>query len=125
MRTSPLCAEGDIGSIRERMTWTHHASRSAPAQSGDRYAQNGSNHSRTDRPGWFTREELIERYARRSGRDLSAIRFYEILALFKLAVVIQQIFPRYKRGQTDDRGSRRSATAASFTWRDTRRGWRS
>ena len=56
----------------------------------------------TDRPGWFTRDELIERYATRSGRDLSAIRFYEILALFKLAVVIQQIFLRYKRGQTDD-----------------------
>ena len=56
----------------------------------------------TDRPGWLTREELIERYARRSGRDLSAIRLYEILALFKLAVVIQQIFLRYERGQTDD-----------------------
>jgi len=56
----------------------------------------------TDRPGWLTRDEIVERYARRSRRDVSAIRFYEIFALFKIAVVIQQIFYRYARGQTDD-----------------------
>ena len=56
----------------------------------------------TNRPGWFTREEILERYGRQSGRDLSGIRFYEIFALFKIAVVIQQIFFRYVRGQTDD-----------------------
>ena len=56
----------------------------------------------TDRPGWFTRDEIVERYAARSGRDLSNIRFYETFALFKIAVVIQQIFSRYARGQTDD-----------------------
>jgi aminoglycoside phosphotransferase (APT) family kinase protein len=56
----------------------------------------------TDRPGWFTREELIERYADRSGRDVSRLPFYEAFALFKVAVVIQQIYYRYRRGQTDD-----------------------
>jgi aminoglycoside phosphotransferase (APT) family kinase protein len=56
----------------------------------------------TDRPGWFTRDEIVERYAARSGRDLSNIRFYETFALFKIAVVIQQIYSRYARGQTDD-----------------------
>jgi aminoglycoside phosphotransferase (APT) family kinase protein len=56
----------------------------------------------TDRPGWFTRDEIVERYAARSGRDLSAIAFYETFALFKIAVVIQQIYARYARGQTDD-----------------------
>jgi aminoglycoside phosphotransferase (APT) family kinase protein len=56
----------------------------------------------THRPGYFTRDEIIERYAARSGRDVSAIRFFETFALFKIAVVIQQIFYRYKRGQTDD-----------------------
>lgn len=56
----------------------------------------------TDRPGWFTRDEILERYAARSGRDVSAIRFYEAFALFKLAVVIQQIFYRFTRGETDD-----------------------
>lgn len=56
----------------------------------------------TDRPGWLTRDRIIDRYAERSGRDLSSIRFYETFALFKIAVVIQQIFSRYARGQTDD-----------------------
>ena len=56
----------------------------------------------TDRPGYLSKDEVIERYASRSGRDVSAIRFYETFALFKIAVVIQQIFYRYKRGQTDD-----------------------
>jgi aminoglycoside phosphotransferase (APT) family kinase protein len=56
----------------------------------------------TDRPGWFTREEIVERYAARSGRDLSNIHFYDTFALFKIAVVIQQIYSRYARGQTDD-----------------------
>jgi aminoglycoside phosphotransferase (APT) family kinase protein len=56
----------------------------------------------TDRPGYFTREDIIERYAARSGRDLSAIRYYEIFAVFKIAVVIQQIYYRFVQGQTTD-----------------------
>jgi len=56
----------------------------------------------TDRPGWFTRDEIVDRYATRSGRDLSNIQFYETFALFKIAVVIQQIFSRFARGQTND-----------------------
>jgi aminoglycoside phosphotransferase (APT) family kinase protein len=56
----------------------------------------------THRPGWFTRDEILERYAARTGRDLSGVAFYEVFALFKLAVVVQQIFYRYQRGQTDD-----------------------
>ena len=57
----------------------------------------------TDRPGYFTRDEIVERYALRSGRNLSNIRFYEVFALFKIAVVIQQIYFRYVQGQTTDR----------------------
>lgn len=53
-------------------------------------------------PGWFTRDELIERYARKTERDLSRIVFYETFARFKVAVVIQQIYFRYVRGQTKD-----------------------
>jgi aminoglycoside phosphotransferase (APT) family kinase protein len=56
----------------------------------------------TERPGWLTREEMVERYARVSGRDVSAIRFYEAFALFKVAGVIQQLFARYARGETRD-----------------------
>jgi aminoglycoside phosphotransferase (APT) family kinase protein len=56
----------------------------------------------TTEPGWLTRTEVVERYATRTGRDLSDITFYEIFALFKIAVVLQQIFFRYERGQTHD-----------------------
>ena len=56
----------------------------------------------TKREGWFTREEILDRYAARSGRALGDIAVYEVFAVFKLAVVIQQIYARYVRGQTDD-----------------------
>jgi aminoglycoside phosphotransferase (APT) family kinase protein len=56
----------------------------------------------TSQPGWFTRDEIVDRYASKSGADLSALRFYEAFALFKVAVVIQQIYFRYRQGQTDD-----------------------
>jgi aminoglycoside phosphotransferase (APT) family kinase protein len=52
--------------------------------------------------GWYTREQFIERYADRSGRDLSGIGWYEVLGVFKLAVILQQIYHRYVRGQTSD-----------------------
>lgn len=56
----------------------------------------------TTLPGWITPAEIIDRYAARTGRDLSTLRFFEVFALFKIAVVIQQIFFRYVKGQTDD-----------------------
>jgi aminoglycoside phosphotransferase (APT) family kinase protein len=57
----------------------------------------------TDRPGYLTKEQMVERYAARSGRDVSRISYYEIFAVFKIAVVIQQIYYRYVQGQTTDR----------------------
>ena len=55
-----------------------------------------------DRPGYFTKDEIVERYALKSARDLSGIRFYEVFAVFKIAVVIQQIYYRFAKGQTTD-----------------------
>ncbi len=72
--------------------WIH----TVPASQGDALT------SVTRRAGWFTRAEMLERYAARTGRDLTEIEFYEVFAVFKLAVVLQQIFYRYHRGQTDD-----------------------
>ena len=56
----------------------------------------------TTLPGWFGRAEILERYQQRSRRSLGEISFYEVFAVFKLVVVVQQIFARYHRGQTDD-----------------------
>ena len=53
-------------------------------------------------PGWFGRDEILERYAVRAKRAVDGIAMYEVFAVFKLAVVIQQIYARYVRGQTDD-----------------------
>lgn len=56
----------------------------------------------TTRPGWLTSNELVDRYGARSGRDLSTLKFFEVFALFKVAVVIQQIYYRFVNGQTRD-----------------------
>jgi aminoglycoside phosphotransferase (APT) family kinase protein len=56
----------------------------------------------TRRPGWFGRGEILERYAERTGSDLAGIGFFEVFAVFKLTVVLQQIYYRYRKGQTDD-----------------------
>jgi aminoglycoside phosphotransferase (APT) family kinase protein len=42
-----------------------------------------------ERTGLPTRAELARRYEQRSGRDLSALPFYEALALFKLAAILE------------------------------------
>jgi aminoglycoside phosphotransferase (APT) family kinase protein len=77
---------------------TGRASASRAAGPGERDALS----TVTDRPGWLKRDEILERYALGTGRNLSSIRFYEVFALFKIAVVIQQIYFRYLGGQTDD-----------------------
>jgi len=56
----------------------------------------------TTQPGWYTRDQFIQRYAERSGRDVSQIGYYEVLGVFKLAVIMQQIYYRFRRGQTHD-----------------------
>ncbi len=65
-------------------------------------AQRDSIASVTNREGYFSREEIIKNYAEKTNFDLTDITFYEVFAVFKLAVVIQQIFYRYFKGQTDD-----------------------
>lgn len=53
-------------------------------------------------PGNLSRVELAERYARRTGGDLSNLTFYYVYALFKIAGIVQQIYARYKAGYTHD-----------------------
>ena len=62
----------------------------------------GTKPTLTAHPGWFTRDQLVERYAEKTRRDVSRIGYYEVFALFKLAVVLQQIYVRFHRGQTKD-----------------------
>lgn len=52
--------------------------------------------------GFFTRKQFIELYAKKSGRDVTNMNYYLTFAYFKLAVICQQIYYRYKKGQTND-----------------------
>jgi len=56
----------------------------------------------TSQPGWYTRDQFVRWYQERSGRELANIGYYEVLGIFKLAVILQQIYYRFRRGQTHD-----------------------
>ena len=49
-------------------------------------------------PGFPTREEIAERYAERSGRDLSQLDFYVALGYWKLAIILEGVYARYAAG---------------------------
>jgi aminoglycoside phosphotransferase (APT) family kinase protein len=49
--------------------------------------------------GFPDREALMDRYAERSGRDLSELDFYVALARWKLAIILEGVYSRYAAGQ--------------------------
>jgi aminoglycoside phosphotransferase (APT) family kinase protein len=53
-------------------------------------------------PGMMTRREVVDHYTARMGLSLTARQwaFYEVFGLFRLAVIVQQIYYRYHLGQT-------------------------
>ncbi|MEM9719905.1 MAG: phosphotransferase family protein [Bacteroidota bacterium] len=53
-------------------------------------------------PGNPTREELVHQYSLKSGIPIDNFVFYYVYGLFKLAVVVQQIYYRYEKGFTKD-----------------------
>lgn len=54
------------------------------------------------RPGNPGRQELLDRYRQRSGREIPNALFYYVYGVFKIAVIVQQIYYRYKSGATRD-----------------------
>ncbi len=53
-------------------------------------------------PGMMTRQEILKFYSDQTGTDVSDFRFYYVYGLWRLAVIIQQIYYRYYHGQTDN-----------------------
>ncbi|MEO1053172.1 MAG: phosphotransferase family protein [Bacteroidota bacterium] len=53
-------------------------------------------------PGNLTREEVVERYATKTGKQLENMLFYYVFGSFKIGVIVQQIYARYKKGFTKD-----------------------
>jgi aminoglycoside phosphotransferase (APT) family kinase protein len=56
----------------------------------------------TTGPGWFSRDQFIHGYSLRTGRDVTHLPWHEVLGVFKLAVILQQIYYRFHVGQTTD-----------------------
>ncbi len=56
----------------------------------------------TSVPGSLTRRQLAERYGSKTGFDVSGLTFYFCYGLFKLAVIVQQIYYRFFKGHTRD-----------------------
>jgi aminoglycoside phosphotransferase (APT) family kinase protein len=53
-------------------------------------------------PGFMTRAEAVARYGERRGVDVGAMPYYYVFGLFKMAVIVQQLYRRYHLGQTQD-----------------------
>ncbi|MDA3915228.1 phosphotransferase family protein [Oleiagrimonas sp.] len=51
-------------------------------------------------PGMMTRREVVDYYSERSGWNVDNFDFHEVFGLFRLMVIIQQIYRRYALGQT-------------------------
>lgn len=61
--------------------------------------------------GFPTREELAERYADRTGRTMEHFAFYHVMALWKLAIILEGLYVHYKTGTASNPG------AAEFEFR--------
>jgi aminoglycoside phosphotransferase (APT) family kinase protein len=60
----------------------------------------GAMPSFTAQPGFLSRAQIAAEYATRSGRSIDSVEFYQVLALYKLAVISEGIYARYLQGKT-------------------------
>ena len=51
-------------------------------------------------PGFLTKDEIVERYARASGRSVDALDWYVVFASYKLAIIVEGINARFQMGKT-------------------------
>ncbi|HEX6221877.1 MAG TPA: phosphotransferase family protein, partial [Acidimicrobiia bacterium] len=56
----------------------------------------------TQSPGWLDRSAAVDRYMEKSGNDSAEVDWYLVFGAWKLAVILQQIYIRWLRGQTRD-----------------------
>ena len=82
----------DVGLLR--MYWADADTSTGPSAPGI------ASTALTALPGFLTWKEAAARYAERSGRDLSNLDFYAVLAHFKLAVILENMHARFLAGGT-------------------------
>lgn len=56
----------------------------------------------THLPGMFTRDEVLNYYLARTGLVIDSFDFYRVYGLFRTAAILQQIYARFRRGETDN-----------------------
>ncbi len=56
----------------------------------------------TNLPGALTRQEMVRRYAAKAGHAIDSFDFYLCFGVFRIAVILQQIYYRFYHGQTQD-----------------------
>lgn len=56
----------------------------------------------THLPGMLTREEVVDYYCEKMGFKNVDFLFYRVYGLFRIAVILQQIYYRFHHGQTQD-----------------------
>jgi aminoglycoside phosphotransferase (APT) family kinase protein len=89
-----LCTLGDaLADVGTLLSYWHDQ---AVAEMGDSpTGMPGAQLAATALPGFPSRAEVAERYATRSGRDLSGIGYYVAFAYWKLACILEGVFVRY------------------------------
>jgi aminoglycoside phosphotransferase (APT) family kinase protein len=53
-----------------------------------------------EQPGFLSRDDIVEHYAKVSGREVEHLDFYEVFAFYKLAIIVEGIHARYRMGKT-------------------------
>jgi aminoglycoside phosphotransferase (APT) family kinase protein len=53
-------------------------------------------------PGFSSRQELMDRYQERTGRSMTDVVWYTVLAVWKLAILLEGSYARHLAGVTDD-----------------------
>jgi aminoglycoside phosphotransferase (APT) family kinase protein len=56
----------------------------------------------TEMEGFSARDELVGRYVEATGRDATALDWYVVLAVWKLAILLEGSYARHLTGMTDD-----------------------
>lgn len=56
----------------------------------------------TTLPGFRTRDQLVNRYASATGHPVDALEWYRVLAVWKLAILLEGSYARHLAGTTDD-----------------------
>ncbi|MEA2453267.1 MAG: hypothetical protein QOG04_1977 [Actinomycetota bacterium] len=88
-----------LGDPLADLGWMISFWREAGDDTGDLFADTTRG---TEQPGFRSRDELIGRYADATGLDVDKLEWYVVLAIWKLAILLEGSYARHLAGMTDD-----------------------